>query len=345
MLYATGSTFAQDPESKVPYRQISLEEYRDKVEGGWLGQAIAVLWGQWTEGIWQQEMIPFELNDWYKTKATPESSVEVINWAKSPPVAITYAPEPWNKLKDYIKDKNNWEIWTPDKMADQDDLYMEFMFLHSISNKGLDVTATEIAEDWLKYLDKKRTWGANNRAISNCQKGIWPPKSGHPHHSPYGNAIDFQIESDLFGLINPGMPRISNYWCDKVGHIMNYGDGWYSGVYVAAMYSLAFISDDIHFVVNEALKLIPEESKYYQAMSDVINWHQKYPDDWTKTWRKIEESEWSYDLHCTAGVYKPFNIDATVNMAYVLIGLLYGEGDIFKSMDISMRCGQDSDCN
>jgi hypothetical protein len=80
-------------------------------------------------------------------------------------------------------------------------------------------------------------------------------------------------------------------------------------------------------------------------MSDVISWHQKYPDDWTKTWREIEESQWSCDLHCTAGVYKPFNIDATVNMAYVLIGLLYGEGDFFKSMDISMRCGQDSDCN
>ncbi len=45
------------------------------------------------------------------------------------------------------------------------------------------------------------------------------------------------------------------------------------------------------------------------------------------------------------GVYKPFNIDATVNMAYVLIGLLYGEGDFTRSMDISMRCGQDSDCN
>ena len=27
------------------------------------------------------------------------------------------------------------------------------------------------------------------------------------------------------------------------------------------------------------------------------------------------------------------------------MGLLYGEGDFFKTMDISTRCGQDSDCN
>ncbi|MCK4894009.1 MAG: hypothetical protein KAT07_08580, partial [Calditrichia bacterium] len=38
------------------FRQISMEEYADKVAGGWMGQAIAVLWGQWTEGKWQGEM-------------------------------------------------------------------------------------------------------------------------------------------------------------------------------------------------------------------------------------------------------------------------------------------------
>jgi hypothetical protein len=39
--------------SDIQYRQISMEDYADKVAGGWLGQAIAVLWGQWTEGKWQ----------------------------------------------------------------------------------------------------------------------------------------------------------------------------------------------------------------------------------------------------------------------------------------------------
>jgi hypothetical protein len=35
----------------------------------------------------------------------------------------------------------------------------------------------------------------------------------------------------------------------------------------------------------------------------------------------------------------------TINAAYVLIGLLYGNGDLEQSMRISMRCGQDSYCN
>ena len=65
---------------------------------------------------------------------------------------------------------------------------------------------------------------------------------------------------------------------------MNYGDGWYGGVFMAAMYSTAFISDDIDFIVSQGLKPIPANTRFYQAVSDVIKWHQQYPDDWKKCW-------------------------------------------------------------
>jgi len=224
-----------------------------------------------------------------------------------------------------------------------DDIYMDAKFIEVIGRLGLDAPADSFAMAFANA--GFNLWHANQAARYNILNGIMPPESGHWKHSMHSDDIDFQIEADFAGLTSAGVPDAAVKTADKVGHIMNYGDGWYSGVYVAAMYSLAFISDDIHFIVNEALKLIPVESKYHRAMSDVINWHKKYPDDWTKTWHEIEESEWEYDLHCPRGVYQPFNINATVNMAYVLIGLLYGEGDFFKSMDISMRCGQDSDCN
>ena len=40
-----------------------------------------------------------------------------------------------------------------------------------------------------------------------------------------------------------------------------------------------------------------------------------------------------------------FNIDAKINGAYIVMGLLYGEGDPEKTIVVSTRCGQDSDCN
>ena len=310
------------------FRQISMEDYADKVAGGWLGQAIAVLWGQWTEGKWQGEMVPFDLEDWYRINP------EINEQAR----AIEDRQERQDFIKKHINDKGNWEKWTPDKMSDQDDLYIEFLFLYSIMKNGLDVTGTEMAEDWVRYLDINRVWCANKAAYQNFQKGIWPPLSGHPRNTDWGDAIDFQIEADLFGLISPGMPRVSNAWGDKVGHIMNYGDGVYAGMAMAAMYSEAFFESDPRKLAEYSLKAIPAESGYAKMVRDVLDLHQQYP-DWQDAWKKLEPKWGRKDGELVSGVYVP------INGAYVYMGLLYGGGDFWKTMNISMRCGRDSDCN
>jgi hypothetical protein len=97
-------------------------------------------------------------------------------------------------------------------------------------------------------------------------------------------------------------------------------------------------------VVKEALKAIPQESEFYQCISDVIDWHQEYSNDWKRTWFETEK-KWSADRGCPDGVFRAFNIDAKINAAYIAIGLLYGDGDYSKTLEISTRCGQDSDCN
>jgi hypothetical protein len=289
---------------------------------------IAVLWGQWTEGKWQGEMVPFDLEDWYRI------SPEVTEKAR----AIEDRQERQEFFKKHINDKANWETWTPDKMSDQDDLYIEFLFLYSIMKNGLDVTATEMAEDWVRYLDINRVWCANKAAYQNFQKGIWPPLSGHPRNTTWGDAIDFQIEADLFGLISPGMPRVSNAWGDKVGHIMNYGDGVYAGMAMAAMYSEAFFESDPRKLAEYSLQAIPAESGYAKMVRDVLDLHQQYP-NWQDAWKKLEPKWGRKDGELVSGVYVP------INGAYVYMGLLYGGGDFWKTMNISMRCGRDSDCN
>jgi hypothetical protein len=289
---------AQPGEEEAAHREIPLETYKDKVAGGWLGQAIGVLLGEPTEFKWIGKIIPFDVEDFCRLKPMPEGFMEQGPGWENPPAMYAY-------LRPYYEDQQNFEKWTPDKMSDQDDLYVEFMFLHSIHERGPDVTAREIAEDWLRYLSADRVWGANQQGYTNISNGILPPDSGHPDNNIYPNAIDFQIESDLFGLINPGMPVTSNAWCDKVGHMMNYGDG----VYYAKM-------------IRDVLRLRDEEP------------------DWQKAWHVLEE-KWGRDEDGEPVM----KLDVRINGAYVYMGLLYGEGDFWKSMNIAMRCGLDSDCN
>ena len=100
----------------------------------------------------------------------------------------------------------------------------------------------------------------------NLLRGMAPPASGHWLNNPDADDIDFQIEADFIGLMSPGLPRAAAGLADRVGHIMNSGDGWYGGVYVATMYSQAFIRDDIKAIVTESIKAIPAGTRFRQTI-------------------------------------------------------------------------------
>jgi hypothetical protein len=95
--------------------------------------------------------------------------------------------------------------------------------------------------------------------------------------------------------------------------------------------------------VQAGLACLPAKSPYAQTIADVLKWS-KEQKDWKATW-KLLEGKWNKREPCPDGAMKPFNIDAKLNGAYIALGLLYGAGDFFKTMDISTRAGQDSDCN
>lgn len=221
-----------------------------------------------------------------------------------------------------------------------DDIYMDLTFVDVLEKKGLDAPVKDFAEAFAQA--KYPLWHANQAARYNILQGIENP--GHWLNNPHADDIDYQIEADFAGLMNPGMPNSASQVSDKIGHLMCYGDGWYGGVYVGAMYSLAFVSDDIQYIVTEALKTIPKESGFYKCISDVIKWHKKYPKDWKQTWFEIQKYH-AEDIGCPEGVFHPLDIDAKINAAYIVLGLLYGNGDFTQTMEISTRAGQDSDCN
>jgi len=205
---------------------------------------------------------------------------------------------------------------------------------------GIDAPAKRFQELFAKagyYL-----WHANVQGRKNYFDSIFPPQSGHPDYNLHADDIDFQIESDYIGFMCPGMPQTASKIADKIGHIMNYGDGVYGGVFVAALYSEAYFDDDISKIIDKALLSIPAESDYSKIVKDVIILHKYYPTDWRAAWAELE-AKWAQDHICEAGT--TFNIDAKLNGAYIVMGLLYGEGDPVKTMEISTRCGQDSDCN
>ncbi len=238
--------------------------------------------------------------------------------------------------------------WRPKKINQfhQDDLYVEMTFLRTLEVNGVDVSARVAGLDFAN--SRYPLWHANKAGRDNLRKGIAPPDSGHPALNSHADDIDYQIEADFSGLIAPGLPRMVIELGEKFGTIMNYGDGVYGGLFVGGMYSEAFFEEDPERLVEAGLACIPRESQYHECISDVLRWYREDPRDWQETWKKIQEKyhdNASYRRFSCSGADSEFNIDAKLNGAYIAMGLLYGGGDLDKTCIISMRCGQDSDCN
>ena len=235
--------------------------------------------------------------------------------------------------------------WTPDMVAgalDQDDLYVEMTFSQVLDDKGLDATTQDFG-DLLKD-SKYRLWHANLAARRALKRGVPAMLSGTPEHNSHANDIDFQIEADFVGLMTPGLPQAANELCLRAGRVMNYGDGIYGGMFVSCMYAEAFFEDNPRKVVEAGAACLPPESPYNLLIQDVLAWSAEHPDDWMKNWQLIEE-KWNKREPCPNGALRAFNIDAKLNGAYIALGLLYGEEDFEKTLMVSTRAGQDSDCN
>jgi hypothetical protein len=238
--------------------------------------------------------------------------------------------------------------WKPEMVNvwGQDDLYVEMTFLRSLEEYGLDVSMRQAGIDFAK--SKYALWHANKAGRDNLRKGIAPPDCSHPQFNSHADDIDYQIEADFSGLISPGLPNSVIALGEKFGRLMNYGDGVYAGQFVGGMYAEAFFENDPMKIIEAGLKCIPEESQYAEMVRDVVMWYQEHPDDWEATWQKVnkkyhENPDYIRWLCTEKG--GDFNIDAKINGAYIVMGMLYSEGDFDQSIIISMRCGQDSDCN
>lgn len=236
--------------------------------------------------------------------------------------------------------------WTPEMINqfNQDDIYVEMTFLKTLEDYGLDCSIRQAGIDFAN--SEYRLWHANLYGRNNLRSGIAPPDSGHPQFSEHADDIDYQIEADYAGLIAPGMPNLAIELGEKFGRLMNYGDGIYGGQFVAGMYAEAFFEKDVEKIVRAGLACVPSGSQFHECITDTINGFHQNPHDWVKTWDLIyAKYQDNPDYRRFSCDKEEFNIDAKINAAYIVMGLLYGRGDIDRTIILSTRCGQDSDCN
>ena len=111
-----------------------------------------------------------------------------------------------------------------------------------------------------------------------------------------------------------------------------FGEGTYAAIFVAAMESAAFVINDAEELLKIGLSKIPENCRVARSARIVIDaYHNGI--DWRTCRNMVVED--SKDL----GWFQ-----APANVAFVVLGLLYGKGDFKQSLIYAVDCGDDTDC-
>ena len=321
---------------------LSRSEYKERLYGFWLGQCIA----NWTGLVTEMDKIgnigDIKTGDFYTME----------DWGKpDQPNIWSRDPSDLSATIDFVF-AGETDIWGSD---DDTDIEYMYQYLHSVNNASI-LSVEQIRDGWLKHIKKEEEnylWVSNQMAFDLMQKGIIPPETSLPEYNPHYEMIDAQLTTEIFGLFAPGRPDIALEIAKLPIRVTARFESECIAKFYVIMYSLAScrtghlsIKNKLRWMANEARKILPNSS-YPAKMYDFVRMCYQDGIAWEDTRDMIYEKYQvnqedgynitSRNLHCN-GCFA-----AGINFAASIISLLYGEGDIKKTIKVGTLCGWDSD--
>lgn len=213
-----------------------------------------------------------------------------------------------------------------------DDLDLQLMWLYALEKEGpYHFNASTLAEYWTLGIDPN--WNEYGTAKANLFDGIMPPLCGELNNDSWKESNGAWIRSEVWACLAPCYPDIARlfaYYDAVVDHGIN--EGTYAELFTVTLQSLAFKENNISVLIDQALMAIPKDCKVAKAINIVKEEYKK-----GTPYREVREL-----LVNTFGEDGWFQ--SPLNLGFVAIGLLYGEGDFKKSLLYAVNCGDDADC-
>lgn len=212
-----------------------------------------------------------------------------------------------------------------------DDLDLQLVWLRAMEDRGVyGVDERVLGEYWMAHI--VAAWNEYGVGQANIRNGFFPPLSGRVNNDEWKNSNGAWIRSEIWACVLPGAPdeAASFAWCDAcVDHT---DDGVWAEMFTASMESAAFVESDLRKIIECGLARIPEDCRVVRSVRLAIAEYDAGHDFVAARNAVVEDSK---DL----GWFQ-----APANVAFAVIGLLYGEGDFGKSICTAVNCGDDTDC-
>lgn len=326
----SADTQAQDFDiSKIDlskYNLLSVEDYRDKTLAGHIAQYVGFLSGY--EFARDSSGNP--------RVGMPDSWFEICNGP--------YAePNSRNKHSDKLLKNDEtglWEVWNDDDFSI--DILNQYIIADMYEDYGT-IAAKSITDGWVNYdvYDMgggHRSYGAYALAKN---KGYLSPFLGmREYGNLYGVNGEPYIANETLGMTCAGLPATAADLSDMFGSVTSDMDPVLWARFFATMYAMAYFESDIPTLIEEAKKILPEGCVVHEVIDEVLALREKYPNlsQWRDAAKEAEKicHRNHYQLDTKMG-------ETSINCSFILIGLLWGEGDFFETCRIISLAGHGGD--
>lgn len=214
-----------------------------------------------------------------------------------------------------------------------DDLDLQLVWLYAVDRLGINrIDTVTLGEMWQSYIIPY--WNEYGVAKNNLSAGLPSPLSGAVRNS-WKHSNGAWIRTEVWATLLPGEPELAAHYAVEdalVDHAD--GEGTVAAAFVAAMQSAAFVSDSLSDVIDVGLSKIPENSRTAKSIRLVRELYAA-----GKSAMEVREAVFRENADIGDGWF-----EAPSNVAYAVLGLLFGEGDFKKSMITAINCGDDTDC-
>ena len=320
---------AAPAEDVSDYYVLSKADYMDKTTAGFLGQIIGFLSDY--KYVWNSDGSP--------KIALPEA------WWLGICRGNDVAGNPYHTkiIKLYWNDETKmWDNWIADAFSI--DILGQHILRDMRENYGTFTTKV-ITDGWIKYAP----WdmGGGSRYLGAyalaSKKGYITPYLGS---AEYGNQYSWcqepWIGNDGLGMAAAGMPNVALNLTRAFGRVTGDSDNVRWLDFVVTMSSMAYFESDIQTLINKAAEIFPEDSYERQIVNMAYDLHDRFPDNWRRAVVTAEKecARRFYYLHTEKSTNEQGRCE--VNFAFMILALLYGDGDYMETAKILSLCGYDT---
>jgi hypothetical protein len=212
-----------------------------------------------------------------------------------------------------------------------DDLDLQLVWLLAAEESGLyHLNERVLGEYWLSHITGP--WNEYGVCKSNMRNGLLPPLSGSCNNDTWKYSNGAWIRSEIWACLFPGSPDDAAQFAYYDSCCDHCGEGIYAEIFTATLESAAFVIDDVRRLIEIGLSKIPADCRVARSVKLACDCYDSGKEVLACREALVEDSA---DL----GWFQ-----APANNGYVILGLLYGEGDFGKSVCLATNCGDDTDC-